>query len=93
MSVTIIGIKRTVSSKNPNVIYHNYYYEEPFSDYDKEHAEHLEGRSCASEFSSVDIGCKVGDEVEFKYTKGYQDKAVLVGCTVVKPAPDPIGKK
>ena len=93
MSVVIVGIKRTLSSKNKEVMYHNYYYEEPFSDYDKEHAEHLEGRSCGVEFSTKDIGCKVGDEVEFQYQKGFQDKAVLSGCRIIKPQPEAIGKK
>lgn len=92
-TVKIVGIKATPSSKNANITYYNYFYVSAFSDYDQEHATKLEGRSCGSEFSTVDIGCKVGDEVEFKYTKGYQDKATLVGCTIVNPAPENIGKK
>lgn len=92
-TVKILGIKVTPSSKNPNVVYYNYYYQCGFSDYDKEHATVLLGLMCGCEFSTVDIGCKVGDEVEFKYTKGFQDKAQLVGCTIVKAAPDVIGKK
>lgn len=93
MSKVIVGIKATPSSKNKDVTYYNYFYEEPFSDYDKERATVLNGRACGIEFSTTDIGCKVGDEVEFKYTKGYQDKAVLIGCDIIKPAPDTIGKK
>lgn len=91
-TVKIIGIKRTPSSKNPQQLYHNYYYTAPHSAYDLEHATDIQGISCGVEFSMVDIGCKVGDEVEFRYDKGYQDKAVLVGCTMIKPAPEQIGK-
>ena len=83
-TVKIIGIKRQPSSKNPEVMYHTYYYTAPHNDYDVEHAKELYGISCGSEFASVDIGCSVGDEVEFRYNKGFQDKAVLVGCQIVK---------
>jgi hypothetical protein len=92
-TVTIIGIKVTVSTKNPQVTYYNYYYTSLYSDYDMKHALEISGKPCGIEFSTVDIGCKVGDEVEFKYTKGFQDKATLVGCTVINPAPVNIGKK
>ena len=84
--VKILGIKVTPSSKNKDVHYFTYFYQGEYSDYDKEHAVDLSGKPCGSEFSTVDIGCNVGDIVEFKYIKGYQDKAQLVGCTVVKPA-------
>jgi plastocyanin len=92
-TVKIIGIKRTPSSKDPNRLYHNYYYTCKHSDYDMEHAADISGMACGVEFSMADIGCKVGDEVEFKYTKGFQDKATLVGCTIIHPAPENIGKK
>ena len=85
-TVKIVGIKRQPSSKNPDVMYHTYYFTQPHSEYDMEHAADIHGLSCGSEFCSTDIGCNVGDEVELKYTKGFQDKAVLVGCTIVKPA-------
>ena len=84
--VRILGIKVTPASKDPSKSYYNYYYQGEYSDYDVEHSTRLEGKPCGSEFASVDIGCHVGDIVEFKYIKGYQDKAQLVGCTVIKPA-------
>lgn len=89
MSVKIIGIKRQPSAKNPAVMYHTYYYVQSFSDYDLEHAADIKGTACGSEFASVDIGCQVGDEVEFRYGKGFQDKAVLVGCDIIKSATPP----
>lgn len=84
-SVKIVGIKIAPSSKNPNVFYYNYYYMGQFGDYDLEHAE-VSGNPCGVEFATVDIGCNVGDVVEFKYRRGYQDKAQLVGCIVLKSA-------
>lgn len=92
-TVKIIGIKKQPSSKNPDVIYHTYFYTSQFSDYDLEHAQVIQGVSCGSEFANVDIGCQVGDEVEFAYTKGFQDKAVLVGCRIVKPGQVPVQGK
>ena len=84
--VKIIGIKSQPSAKNKDVMYHTYYYTQPFSDYDMERAADIRGIACGSEFSTVDIGCQVGDEVEFRYGKGFQDKAVLVGCEILKSA-------
>lgn len=91
-TVKIIGIKATPSTKNPEVLYYNYFYTTRHSDYDCEHAKVLTGIACGTEFSTTDIGCKVGDEVEFKYIKGYQDKAQLVGCTIITAAPEPVKK-
>ena len=86
--VKIVGIKKAPSTKDPSKTYYNYYYTGSFSEYEIEHAD-VQGISCGVEFASVDIGCHVGDEVEFKYVKGFQDKATLVGCTIVKPAAAP----
>lgn len=83
--VKIVGIKVTPSKKDSNILYFNYYWTGKFSAYDLEHSANIAGCSCGVEFSSVDIGCHVGDEVEFKYTKGFQGKATLVGCTIIKP--------
>lgn len=92
MSQKIVGVKITKSADGTKT-YHNYFYTERFSDYDYEHAQIIEGVQAGVEYSGTDIGCQVGDEVEFKYAKGFQGKAQLVGCTVIKPAAQPIGKK
>lgn len=84
-SVKIIGIKKAPSSKNPEVVYHTYYFVSQYSDYDIEHAE-VYGTPCGSDFTRTDIGCKVGDVVELYYKKGYQDKAELCGCKVLQAA-------
>ena len=92
MSQKIVGIKITKSADGTRT-YHNYFYTELFSDYDREHAQVIDGVQTGTEYSGVDIGCQVGDEVEFKYVKGFQGKAQLAGCTIIKPAAQLIGKK
>lgn len=82
--VKIIGI-RISQSKDGQRTYYNYFYTKPFGQYDIDNSE-VYGLSCGTEFSGADLGCKVGDEVEFRYAKGFGDKARLVGCTVVKSA-------
>lgn len=84
--VKIVGIKKTPSSKNSSVNYYTYYYQGEFTDYDKDHAVELSGKPYGSEFGSVDLGCQVGDIVEFFFSKGFQDKAQLAGCRIIKPA-------
>lgn len=84
-TVKIIGIKVTPSKKNTGQFYYTYYYTENFSDYDMESSE-VYGIACGSEFTTVNLGCKVGDEVELIYRKGFQNKAQLCGCNIVKAA-------
>ena len=81
-TVKIIGIKVASSSKDPNKVYHTYYYTGSFSDYDLENSD-VQGKTCGSENTSLDLNCKIGDEVEFIYKKGFQDRAVLVGCNII----------
>ena len=88
----IIGIKAVQSKKNKDVTYYTYFYTSAHSNYDVENASYLVGLACGSEFTSTDIGCNVGDEVEFFYSKGFEDKAVLAGCRVVKPAQTSVPK-
>lgn len=84
-SVKIIGIRCFPSSKNKDVMYYNYYYVRNYNDYELSVGA-CYGQVSGVEFSTVDIGAQVGDEVIFNYIKGFQDKAQLVGCQIVKPA-------
>lgn len=84
-SVKIVGIKKSPSSKNPEVTYYNYYYLGNYTEYDINNSE-VFGIPAGAEFSNIDIGCNVGDIVEFKYRKGFQDKAQLIGCTILQAA-------
>lgn len=83
-TVKIIGIKVTSSSKDPSKVYRTYYFTGNYSSYELEHF-NVQGKTCGSENTSLDLNCQLGDEVEFVYQKGFQDKAVLVGCNIVKP--------
>lgn len=81
-NVTILGIQRTEKDGKVNS---NIFYSEPFEDWQKD------GSACfgfrtGSEFTRLDTSILVvGDEVELKYGKGFQGKAVLSGFEVVKP--------
>ena len=89
--VKIVGIKKT-ESKDGKSVFYNYFYTKPFSDYEVDTALELSGVTCGSEFSLEPLDCKVGDEVEFLYTKGFGDRAQLIGCNMVKPLTDVKGK-
>lgn len=80
----IVGIK-IATSKDGKKKYFTYYWVGAHKDYDLEHAE-CYGNTAGEDSSAVDIGAQVGDEVIFYYEKGYEDKATLVGCQIVKPA-------
>lgn len=84
-TVKIVGIKATPSSKDPSRIYRTYYFTGRFSSYDLDHSD-VQGIICGYESTGLDLNCQVGDEVELKYNKGFNGSAVLVGCTVIKPA-------
>lgn len=78
----IVGIKET-RSKAGNLGY-NYYYTEPFSDYEAETAVSLVGLSCGVEYSRKRFDVVPGDEVNMIYEKGFQDRAQLADMQVVK---------
>lgn len=84
-AVKIIGIRK-FRSKDGQRDYYNYFYTKPFTAYEQDNSDDVAGLSCGMEFSSTDLGCYLGDEVEFRYTKGFGDKARLVGCTILKAA-------
>lgn len=84
-TVKIIGIKVAPSSKDPSKVYRTYYFTGSFSSYELEHSD-VQGKTCGSENTILDLNCQIGDEVELVYQKGFQDRAVLVGCNIVKPA-------
>ncbi len=83
--VKIVGIKKT-KSKDGKSEFYNYYYTKRFSEYEAENSIQLAGVSCGYEFCREELDCKVGDEVEFIYTKGFGDRAQLIGCIIVKPS-------
>lgn len=86
-TVKIVGIKKMLKKDTKDQYYFNLYYTQPFSQYDVDNAVDLSGVCVGAEFAREDYGVHVGDEVEFLYTKGFQDKAFLAGVKVVKAAP------
>lgn len=87
--VKIVGIKQMLKKDTKDQYYYNLYYTQPFSQYDVDNAVNLSGVCVGIEFAREDYGVHVGDEVEFLYTKGFQDKAYLAGVKVVKAASVP----
>ena len=85
-TVKIVGIKKMLKKDTKDQYYFNLYYTQPFSQYDVDNAADLFGVGVGTEFAREDYGVHVGDEVEFLYTKGFQDKAYLAGVKIVKPA-------
>ncbi|MBR6380497.1 MAG: hypothetical protein IKS07_02310 [Lachnospiraceae bacterium] len=88
MQVTILGIRKS-KNKDKTRDYFNYYVSRPFSDYEagaNDPDVHAQGVFCGAEFSTVELNCKVGDVVELHYQPGFQGKAVISGCSVIKPA-------
>lgn len=79
----IVGIRISPSSKDRRTLYYNYYFTTDFTEYDYENSE-VQGVCSGVEFATVDIGCQVGDLVEFKYRRGFQDRAQLIGCTILE---------
>lgn len=88
-TVKIVGIKQMLKKDTKDQYYYNLYYTQLFSQYDVDNAVNLSGVCVGTEFAREDYGVHVGDEVEFLYTKGFQDKAYLAGIKVVKAASVP----
>lgn len=73
----VVGIKKMTNSETKKESF-MYYFTTPFSGYDIEHTDCI-GVSVTAEYSSIDLGLKVGDVGQLIYSKGFQDKAVLTG--------------
>lgn len=85
-TVKVIGIKRMPNSKDSKRVGTTIYFTQPFDNYSVENAIDLTGLMCGEEFTYSDVNCKVGDEVELVYRKGFQNMAVLSEIKVVKAA-------
>lgn len=85
MKVIIIGVKKATTKNGRN--FWEYYYQKPFSDYDINNSDCI-GNSVGTEFSYRDYNLKPGDECDFQYEPGYNDKATLTDVKVLKSAID-----
>lgn len=85
---TVVGIQKNerTSGKDEGKVFYNYYFTEPFSNYDLENSD-CSGLKTFKEFSSVDFGVKVGDIVTPYYERmvfGKEERAVLTDLIPVK---------
>lgn len=83
MKVTIIGVQKGKSRNNRD--FTNLFFSQPFTDYEASNGS-CNGFKVGTEFTYLDVNVKPGDECEFTYEKGFQDRATLANVTVLKPA-------
>ena len=93
MRVILIGVKKSEYRGKDNQMKtgFNYCGLKEFTRYELESAQ-CEGQDVIREWSNIDFNVHPGDEVEFIYEPGFQDKATLVDIKVIKiggnPFPD-----
>lgn len=83
MKVIILGIRKGTTKGGRSFC--NYYFQKPFTDYDVENSD-CAGMMTGIEFSYTDYNLKPGDECDFRYEPGFQDKATLSDVVVLKDA-------
>ena len=83
MAARVMGL-RVVDSKSTGKVSTIVYYSTEFSDYEAESANSVSGLKVGNEYIRGEVAVSVGDEVVFTYERGFQDKAVFSGLTVVK---------
>lgn len=84
MKVRITGVKKSSykGKDGSDRTGFNYSGLKDYTRYETENAD-CDGQDVIREFSSTDFGVHPGDEVEFIYEPGYQDKATLVDVKVL----------
>lgn len=82
MKVLITGIKKAQTKNGRN--YFQYYFQKAFSDYEVSNTD-CAGMAVGSEFSYKDYNLKPGDECDFQYEPGFDNKATLSDVVVLKP--------
>lgn len=94
MRVTVIGVKRSEYKGKDQQMKtgFNYCGLKEFTRYEMENAQ-CEGQDVIREWSNIDFNIHPGDEVEFIYEPGFQDKATLVDIKVIKIGDNPFPDK
>ena len=90
MRVTMIGVKKSEYKGKDGQLKtgFNYCGLKEFTRYEMENAQ-CEGQDVIREWSNIDFNIHAGDEVEFIYEPGFQDKATLVDIKFIKIADNP----
>lgn len=94
MRVTVIGVKASQYKGKDGQLKTGYNIcgLKDFTRYELENAE-CEGRDVIREFTNVNFNVHPGDEVDFIYEPGFQDKATLVDIVPVSYADNPFPDK
>lgn len=90
MVVKIVGVKRSEykGKDGSNRVGFNYMAIKDFTQYERENTE-VEGHDVIREFSNTDFNLHPGDEVEFMYEPGFENRATLVDVKPIKLAGNP----
>lgn len=94
MRVTIIGVKKTDYKGKDGQLKtgFNICGTKEFTRYELENAD-CEGQDVVREWTNIDFNVHPGDEVEFIYEPGFQDKATLVDIKVLSFGDNPFPEK
>ena len=88
----IIGIKRVAGKKNKNTVYTTYYCQTPWSDYEIENADELQGCSVEAVSTTYDFPIQIGDIVKFFYGKSMGDWQPVIDYKLISKASNPFNK-
>lgn len=94
MRVILVGVKKSEyrGKDQTQKVGFSYCGLKEFTRYEMENAQ-CEGQDVIREWSNIDFNVHPGDEVEFIYEPGFQDKATLVDIKVIKFADNPFPDK
>lgn len=85
----VIGIKRVPGKRNKNTIYTTYYCRVPWSDYEKENADDLQGSAVEIVSTTEDFPIQLGDTVRFFYGKAMGEWQPVVDYKLIEAASNP----
>lgn len=81
----VIGIKR-IPSKNGDRIYTSYFCRKPFTSYEIDNAQELQGCSVEEVQTTEDFPIQIGDVVKFYYGKALGNWQPVVDFKIIKAA-------
>ena len=89
----IIGIKKASGKKNKNTVYTTYYCQVPWSEYELENADELQGCSVEAVSTTEDFPIEIGDTVKFFYGKAMGEWQPVVDYKLIEKADYPFKGK
>lgn len=82
----VIGIKRVAGKRNKNTVYTTYYCHIPWTDYEIENADELQGSCVEAVSTTKDFPIQIGDVVKFFYGKAMGDWQPVEDYKLIKAA-------